>query len=99
MDISIPELEKNISSFLSPSTADTCIVCHADISPKYPNDLDYPYKLKLRKGSEKTKTCWELETYFREDTIRNRDFQSVCQSCFKKIKAQLKMKREKEFLF
>ena len=99
MDFSTPEVEKNISFFLSPSAANICIVCHVDISAKYPNNLDNSYKLKLWKGSEKAKTCWDLETYFGEEIIRNRDFQSVCQSCFKKIKTQLKMKQEKELMF
>ena len=99
MDISTPEAEKNISFFLSPSAVNICIICHVDISAKYPNDLDNSYKLKLWRGSEKTKTCWDLETYFGEEIIRNRDFQSVCQSCFKKIKTQMKMKQEKELLF
>ena len=99
MDFSTPEVEKNISFFLSPSAANICIACHVDISAKHPNNLDNSYKLKLWKGSEKAKTCWDLETYFGEEIIRNRDFQSVCQSCFKKIKTQLKMKQEKELMF
>ena len=99
MDISTPEAEKNISFFLSPSAENKCITCHVDISAKYPNDLDNSYKLKLWRGSEKTKTCWDFETYFGEEIIRNRDFRSACQSCFKKIKTQMKMKRGKELLF
>ena len=100
MDISTPEAEKNICFFLSPSAANICSICYVDISAKYPNDLNNSYKLKLWRGSEKNKTCWDyLETYLGEEIIRNRDFQSVCQSCFKKIKTQLNMKREKELLF
>ena len=86
MDISTPEADENISFFLSPSDANICIACHVDISAKYPNDLDDSYKLKLWKGSDKIKTCWDLETYLGEEIIRNRDFQSVCQSCFKKTR-------------
>ena len=40
MDISTPEVEKNISFFLSPSAANICMVCHVDISAKYPNNLN-----------------------------------------------------------
>ena len=57
MATSTPEVEKNISFFLSPSAANIFIVCHVDISAKYPNDLHNSYKLKLWKASEKTKTC------------------------------------------
>ena len=99
MATSTPEVEKNISFFLSPSAANIFIVCHVDISAKYPNDLHNSYKLKLWKESEKTKTCWDLETYFGEKITRNKNFQFVFQSCFKKIKTQLKMKQEKELLF
>ena len=54
MEISTPEMEKNMSFFLS---ANKYVVCHADISAKYSNDVG---KLKLWKGSEKTKTCRDL---------------------------------------
>ena len=57
MEISTPEVEKDMFFFLSPSAANIYIVCHADISAKYSNDVD---KLKLWKGSEKTKTCRDL---------------------------------------
>ena len=95
MATSTPELEKNISFFLSPSAANTFIVCHVDISAKYPNDLHNSYKLKLWKASEKTKTCWDLETYFGEEITRNKDFQFVCQSCFKKNKNTTENKTRK----
>ena len=88
-----------MSFFLPPSAANICIVCYVDISAKYPNDLGNSYKLKLWKKSEKTKSCRDLERYFEDEIIWNRDFQSVSQSYFKIIKTQLKMKRENELLF
>ena len=51
------------------------------------------------KGMKKIKTCIELELYFGDTITRNRDFQCVCQACYRKIKTQLKAKQEKEVSF
>ena len=89
---STPETDKTTLFFLSPSAASICIICHSDIA-------DTSNKQKLWKGSEKTKICSELEPYFGDTITRNKDFQCVCQTCYRKIKTQLKAKQEKEASF
>ena len=57
-------------------------------------------KISFFQSSSAANTCIVSNVCnFGEEIIRNRDFQSVCQSCFKKIKTQLKMKQKKEMLF
>ena len=89
---SIPEADKTTLFLLSPSAASVCIICHSDIA-------DTSNRQKLWKGSEKTEICSELELYFGDTITRNKDFQYVCQACYRKIKIQLKAKQEKEASF
>ena len=89
---STPETDKTTLFFLSPSAASICKVCHSDIA-------DSSNKRKLWKGNEKTKICTELELYFGDTITKSRDFQRVCQPCYRKIKTQLKAKQEKEASF
>ena len=77
---------------MSPSAASICIICHSDIAGS-------SNKQKLWKGNEKNKICSELGLYFGDTITRNRDFQCVCQACYRKIKTQLKAKQEKEASF
>ena len=46
---STPSEQGNIRTtfFLLPSTADICIICHIDITVKYPKDKDKRNKLRL----------------------------------------------------
>ena len=76
---STPETDKTTWSFLSPSAASICIICHSDIA-------DSSNKQKLWEGNEKNKICSELELYFGDAITKNRDFQCVCQACYRKIK-------------
>ena len=85
---STPSEQGNIRTtfFLSPSAADTCIICHINITVKYPKDKDKRNKLRLWKDSAtKTKVCLEVEKFLAEEIQRNRDFQCICQSCNKKV--------------
>ena len=51
--------------FLSPSLADICIICHIDITVKYPKEKDKRNKLRLWKDSViKTKDCLEVEKFW-----------------------------------
>ena len=60
--------------FLSPSLADICIICHIDITVKYPKEKDKRNKLRLWKDSViKTKDCLEVEKFVGEEIQRNRD--------------------------
>ena len=54
---STPEADKITLSFLSPSAASICIICHSDIA-------DSSNKQKLWKRKEKNKIYSELELYF-----------------------------------
>ena len=80
---------------LSPSAADICIICHIDITVKYPKDKDMRNKLRLWKDSiTKTKVYLDVEKFLREEIQRNRDFQCICQSCYKKVMTNISSRRE-----
>ena len=51
---STPSEQGNIRTTFSllPSTADICIICHIDITVKYPKDKDKRNKLRLWKDSK-----------------------------------------------
>ena len=86
--------------FLSPSAADICITCHIEITVKYPEDKDKRNKLRLWKDSvTKTKVSLKVEKFLREEIQCNRDFQRICQSCYKKVLANISSRREKEQSF
>ena len=99
---STPSEQENIRTtfFLSPSAADICIICHIDITVKYPKDKDKRNKLRLWKDSvTKTKVCLEVEKFLGEEIQHNRDFQCICQSCYKKVLTNISSRREKEESF
>ena len=52
-------------------------------------------KLRLWKDSiTKTKVYLDVEKFLREEIQRNRDFQCICQSCYKKVMTNISSRRE-----
>ena len=99
---STPSEQGNIRTtfFLSLSAADICIICHIDITVKYPKDKDNRNKLRLWKDSvTKTEVCLKVKRFLGEEIQRNRDIQCICQSCYKKVLTNISSRRQKEESF
>ena len=91
-----PSKQGNILTFFFPSsTANNCIICHIDITVKYPKDEDKRNKLRLWKDSvTKTKVCLEVEKFLGEEIKRNSDFQCICQSSYERFLTNISLRRE-----
>ena len=99
---SAPSEQWNIRTtfFFSPSAANVCIICHIDITvtpKKYPKDKDKRWLWK--DIVTKTKVCLEVKKFLGEEIQRNRVFQCMCQSCYKKVLTNVFSRREKEESF